>query len=42
MQAPETHEDQVGFAFTPSSHDMMDGDEIPGALTVRRSVMLPV
>ena len=42
MQTPETHEDQLGFAFTPSSREGMDEDEIPEALTVWRSVMLPV
>ena len=39
MQTPETHEDQLGFAFRPGSQEVMDGDEIPEALTVRRAVI---
>ena len=39
MQTPETHEDQLGFAFRPGSREVMDGDEIPEALTVRQVVI---
>ena len=33
------HESQLGFAFRPSSREVMQGDEIPEALTIRRAVI---